>query len=71
MAGYFKLWIEIERITEDEEYLDVTNGEDPDNYTEPVPIGTFNTLEEAVDAAESLKFHFGYNHSGESRDGER
>ena len=70
MAGYFKLWIEIEHITKDEEYLNVTSGDDPENFAEPVPIGTFNTLEEAVDAAESLEFHFGYNHSGEGHDGE-
>lgn len=50
---HYKLWIEIEEFNDEaEEYRQVTQtGE-----AEPVPMGTFDTLEEAVEAAESYEY---------------
>lgn len=51
----YKLWIEIERYDDEtDECMDITNGDASDEFTEPVPIGEFATLDEARDYAESI-----------------
>ena len=52
----YKCWIEIERFDpETEEWAQVTQGGTKDgDFAEPVPIGEFKTLDEAVAFAEGM-----------------
>ena len=59
----YKVWAEIERVGDDGDCVSVTNGDcaedaedgTPGEFAEPVPIGTFDTLEEAVAFAEGME----------------
>ena len=53
MSKTYKVWTEIEEYDSDtQEYRSL----DETGEAEPVPIGIFDTLEEAVDFAESLDY---------------
>ena len=56
MAKTFQLWIEIEEYDDEtDEYRQVTQ----EGEAEPVPMGKFNTLEEAVENAEEFDNYYG------------
>ena len=51
MSKTYKLWVEIEEYdTETDEYRNITQTAE----AAPVPIGTFDTLTEAVEVAKSF-----------------
>jgi len=53
----YTVWAEIEEEdTETGNIVNVTQGEDEALFAEPVPIGKFGTLQEAVDFAEGLVY---------------
>ena len=56
----YKLWIDIEEYdSETERYANITNEvSESGAFAEPVPMGTFDTIEEATEAAESMDGHF-------------
>lgn len=59
----YKLWIEIEGYDDEtQEYHNATK----DGTAEPVPIGNFDTLEAAVEAAESMECHFDEEHHNQN-----
>ena len=55
----YKLWVEIERYDDEaDEYVTITQhvADDNGDFAEPVPIGLFDNLDDAVAYAESLDY---------------